>query len=147
MEVGGPACSSTVFKLCLSQGATGMCPRKRRGEQSRKWRAAALLSSQSGHLRRPHVWDAAAHVLFLQHRRCVELRSSACEERFSDVVRSSDGPLSPPSFCHHCGLLPGVCLCPLQLPGCPDGPRWLWHCEVRRSFLVVQLLTVAVTDV
>lgn len=61
------------------------------------------------------------------------------------MIWSSVVPLASPSLCHHCHFLPGVCLCLVQLSGRPDGPRWLWHCEVGQSLLVFHLFTVALS--
>lgn len=34
------------------------------------------------------------------------------------------------SLRHYCYILPGICLCTLQLFRCSDGTNWLRHCEV-----------------
>lgn len=54
--------------VCWWQGPAQLwCRRRRRGrEQSRKWRAVLVLSSQSDFFCRPDVWDAGPHVLLLQ---------------------------------------------------------------------------------
>ncbi len=37
------------------------------------------------------------------------------------------------SLRHYCYILPGICLCTVQLPRCSDGANWLRHCEVWAS--------------
>lgn len=133
----------TYMFFCLWQGTVEeWCDRGRRGgEQSRQRRAFPVLSSQSGFLCGPDVWDAGPHVLLLQHPWWVGQKTDLVYSEviifvFVDVICVSFFP----SLCHYCYILPGICLCTVQLSRCSDGTNWLCFWEVWSSLFQKKII-------